>query len=175
MKESYIQLTGIILTAFCFIFAAFLYIAEPRSLAEVPAKAAETVDSAVTKGTVIAGTYAIDRPLFELGLSQFRADNFVAARDSFTKADPEARDPNTQFYIAYSFYRQGWGRFSNDDALFSEGLKRLERVDLLDRDFRTADQTLLLRTPAELRAEFEEGLRVTSDDFNPLKAFRERK
>ena len=107
--------------------------------------------------------------------SAFRQDNFVLARDSFEKADPEKRDANTQFYIAYSFYRQGWGRFSNDDALFKQGLEALNRVVLLDRNFTSADSALVIRTPAELRNEFEEGLKVTSDDFNPLKAFRERK
>ena len=40
---------------------------------------------------------------------------FPPARAMFDEADPEKRDGRTQFYIAYSFYRQGWGRFSNDD------------------------------------------------------------
>jgi len=40
------------------------------------------------------------------------------ARDFFQKADPENRDAKTQYYIAYSYYRQGWGKLYNDDALF---------------------------------------------------------
>lgn len=175
MREKHIQIAGIALAAASAVFIAFLYLAEPRSLAELSSKASETVENAVTKGQVFTGTYSIDREKFDLGLTQFRADNFVAARDSFSKADPERRDPNTQFYIAYSFYRQGWGRFSSDDTLFGEGLKILEHIDLLDRDFRSADAGLPLRTPAELRAELDEGLKVTADDFNPLRAFRERK
>ena len=40
---------------------------------------------------------------------------------------------------------------------------------------RTDDADLQLRTPAELKNELEEGLRVTADDFNPLRVLRERK
>jgi len=37
------------------------------------------------------------------------------------------------------------------------------------------DADLKLKTAAELRNEFEEGLKVTADDFNPLRLVRERK
>ena len=157
------------------LFVVFLYAAEPRSLEEVTAKAVETVQNAATKGQVITGTYEIDRAKFDEGLAAFRQENYVLARDAFAKADPERRDANVQFYIAYSFYRQGWGRVSNDDAMFRQALETLERVALLDKDFRSSDPDLKLRTPAELKNELEEGLRVTADDFNPLKVLRERK
>lgn len=157
------------------IFIIFLYAAEPRTLEEISTKAQSAVESTVTKGQVLTGTYEIDQTKFNEGLTAFRADNFVLARDSFERADPEKRDANTQFYIAYTYYRQGWGRFSNDDALFKLGLEAANRVTTLNRDFASKDAGLLLRTPAELRNELEEGLRITSDDFNLLKAFRERK
>ena len=157
------------------LFVVFLYAAEPRSLEEVTAKAVETVQNAATKGQVITGTYEIDRAKFDEGLAAFRQENYVLARDAFAKADPERRDANVQFYIAYSFYRQGWGRVSNDDAMFRQALETLERVALLDKDFRSSDPDLKLRTPAELKNELEEGLRVTADDFNPLKVLRDRK
>ena len=99
----------------------------------------------------------------------------MLARDAFAKADPDRRDANVQFYIAYSFYRQGWGRVSNDDAMFKQALESLERVTFIDKDFRSSDPDLKLRTPAELKNELEEGLRVTADDFNPLKVLRDRK
>ena len=157
------------------LFVVFLYAAEPRSLEEVTAKAVETVQNAATKGQVITGTYEIDRAKFDEGLAAFRQENYVLARDAFAKADPERREANVQFYIAYSFYRQGWGRVSNDDAMFKQALESLERVTFIDKDFRSSDLDLKLRTPAELRNELEEGLRVTADDFNPLKVLRERK
>lgn len=175
VKEKYIQILGIMVTLLYGVFVIFLYAAEPRSLEEITTKAVETVQNATTKGQVITGTYAIDQAKFTEGLGAFRQNNFVLARDAFAKADPERRDAKTQFYIAYSFYRQGWGRVSNDDALFKQALDSLERVTFLDKDFRSDDADLQLRTPAELKNELEEGLRVTADDFNPLKVFRERK
>ena len=166
---------GVILSAIYGIFIIFLYSAEPRTLEEISTKAQSAVESTVTKGQVLTGTYEIDQAKFNEGLTAFRADNFVLARNSFERADPEKRDANTQFYIAYTYYRQGWGRFSNDDALFKSGAEAVNRVTTLNHDFSSKDAGLLLKTPAELRSELEEGLRLTSDDFNPLKAFRERK
>lgn len=175
VNQKYIQILGIILTAIYGIFIVFLYAAEPRSLEEVTIKARSTVENAVTKGQVIAGTYEIDQAKFGQGLQAFRQDNFVLARDGFEKADPEKRDPKTQFYVAYSFYRQGWGRISNDDALFKQSLDTLSRVILLEPNFRSDDTNLQLRTPVELKVELEEGLKITADDFNPLRLVRERK
>ncbi|HEX6125985.1 MAG TPA: hypothetical protein VFZ23_11490 [Pyrinomonadaceae bacterium] len=175
MNEKYIQMTGLALVVIYGTFVVFLYAAEPRSIEEITIKAKSTVESAVTKGQVMTGTYEIDQAKFNEGLRSFRQDNFIAARDSFDKADPEKRDPRTQFYVAYSFYRQGWGRVSNDDALFRQALESAERVSLLDRNFRSDDPSLQLRTAAELKNELEEGMRVTADDFNPLRLVRERK
>ena len=175
MKEKYIQILGIAVMAGYGLFVAFLYAAEPRSLEDLTAKAVETVQNAATKGQVITGTYEIDRAKLDQGLAAFRQENYPLARDAFAKADPERRDANVQFYIAYSFYRQGWGRVTNDDAMFRHALETLERVAFINKDFRSADPDLMLRTPAELKNELEEGLRVTADDFNPLKVLRERK
>ena len=175
MNERYIQILGIAAMVIYGAFVVFLYAAEPRSLEEISIKAKNTIEDAVTKGQVVAGTYQVDEAAFNAGLNAFRQDNFVAARDAFQRADPEKRDARTQFYVAYSFYRQGWGRVSNDDALFKQSLDAVERVTLLDRDFRSNDSNLQLRTPAELKAELEEGMKVSADDFNPLRLVRERK
>jgi hypothetical protein len=175
MKIKYIQISGVAISVVYFAFIAFLYLAEPRSLADITTKAASTVTDAVTKGSVIAGTYEIDRVKFNEALQLFRSDNFVAARDVFSKADPERRDAATQYYIAYSYYRQGWGRFSNDDELFAAALKQLDTINTIDPNFVATDEDLKLKRPAELRHELEEGMRVTADDFNPLKVVRERK
>jgi hypothetical protein len=175
MKEKYIQISGIALTLFYMFFVAWLYWAEPKNLVEVTTKAKETVEQATTKAQVITNTYEVDKEKFTTGLKAFRQDNFLVARDNFEKADPEDRDARTQFYIAYTFYRQGWGRFSNDDELFKKGLEQIERVIRIDDDFKSSDGDLKLPTPVELKNEFEEGLRVTADDFNPFKLTRERK
>ena len=166
---------GIAVSAVYLSFIAFLYLAEPRSVGDISIKAASTLQDVTTKSQVITGTYQVDQAKFGQALNLFRQDNFVAARDLFQKADPERRDAATQYYIAYTYYRQGWGRVSNDDELFAAGLKQLDRVDELDSNFVATDDDLKLKRPAELRHEFEEGMRVTLDDLNPAKLVRERK
>lgn len=175
MKEKHIQISGICLTLLYGLFVVWLYIAEPKSLVELPGKAQQTIDKATTTAQVMTNTYEIDRAQFNEGLTAFRQDNFVRARDAFSKADTENRDAKTQFYIAYSFYRQGWGRISNDDTLFRQGLEAVSRVTALDNNFKSDDAGLQLKTPVELKAELEQGLQVTAEDFNPLKVLRERK
>lgn len=175
MKEKHIQVLGIALTLFYGFFVAWLYWAAPKSLEDMTVKAKETVEQATTKAQVITNTYEVDQEKFKEGLAAFRQDNFILARDSFEKADKEKRDATTQFYIAYSFYRQGWGRISNDDELFTKGLEQVKRVNILDNDFKSDDADLNLRSPVELQNELEEGLRITADDFNPFKLTRERK
>jgi glutamine cyclotransferase len=164
VKAKYLQITTFFITAAGLVFVAFLYSTEPRSLSEVS-----------SKGQVILGTYEIDRTQFEQGLASFKRDEFIAARAAFDRADPQKRDPITQFYTAYSFYRQGWGRLSNDDALFGEGIAAADRVIAIDPSFRIADESLVMKTAHELKAEMEEGLKITLSDFNPMRLTMERK
>lgn len=175
MKEKHFQILSVCLTAVYGLFVAWLYVAEPKSLQELPTKAQQTIEKATTTAQVMTNTYEIDQTKFNEGLTAFRQDNFVLARDAFAKADTERRDAKTQFYVAYSFYRQGWGRVSNDDALFKQSLETVNRVTALDNNFKADDANLQLKTPVELKAELEQGLQVTVEDFNPLKVFRERK
>ena len=123
------------------------------------------------------GAYRVDGQAFADGLGFFRKDQFVEARAAFDRADPAERDARTQFYIAYSYYRQGWGRLYNDDTLFSEGLKRVDLAISLAPAGRLVveDPDLKMRTADELRAELEEGLRRDASDLNPLRVLRERK
>ena len=175
MKEKHIQILGLILTVIYGFFVAWLYWAEPKNLEDVSTKAKETIENTTTKGQIIIGTYEVDAEKFNDGLKAFRADNFIAARQFFENADPERRDAKTQFYIAYSFYRQGFGKLYNDDELFKKGLEQTNRVITLDKNFKSDDADLQMKTPAELKNEFEEGLRLTADDFNPFKLTRTRK
>jgi len=175
MNVKFIQIVGIALTAFYGLFVVWIYWAAPRDLTDIPAKARESVTKAASKASVVTNTYQIDRTRYQEGLVAFRNDEFLVARDRFVKADPEKRDANVQYYIAYSFYREGWGRFSNDDELFEKGLAQLEAVNRLESDFRSRDPDLKLSRPVELENELREGLRLTASDFNPLKVIRERK
>ena len=175
MKEKHIQISGLFLSVVYGFFIVWLYWAEPKNLEEVSVKAKETIENTTTRGQILVGVYEVDPVKFADGLKAFRADNFVAARSFFENADPERRDAKTQFYIAYSFYRQGFGRLYNDDELFKKGLEQTNRVVALDKNFKSDDADLKMKTPAELKNEFEEGLRLTAEDFNPFKVTRERK
>ena len=144
----------------------WLYASQPQTRAEAIGGLAATV-----------GAYRIDPQAFEDGLRFFRADQFPEARMAFERADPARRDARTQFYIAYSFYRQGWGRLSNDDALFEQGLEAVNRSIEVAPANRVVveDPTLAMRTAEELKAELERGMRREPSDFNPLRLFEPRK
>lgn len=175
MKEKHIQISGIFLAVFYAIFITWIYWVEPKSLGEVPVKAQTTIENVTTKAQVITNTYEVDKEKFNDGWQAFRKDNFIVARDDFQKADPERRDAKTQFYIAYSYYRQGFGKVYNDDELFKKGLTEVDKVIALDKNFKSDDADLQMKTPVELKNEFEEGLKITAGDFNPFKVLRERK
>lgn len=147
-------------------FIIWLYATGPSTIAEVT-------------GGVAAGfnAYQADEQSFQEGLRLFRQDGFEAARTAFDRADPARRDSRVQFYVAYSYYRQGWGRLWNDDALFKKGLEALDRAVKADPSGRVAvnDGNLGMMTSDELRAELESGLRRDTSDYNPLRVMRKRK
>lgn len=144
----------------------WLYATAPRTFAEVRGGVASLVDA-----------YEVNQAAFEDGRQLFRDNNFEAARTAFAAADPARRDAVTQFYIAYSFYRQGWGRLYNDDDLFRQGLEALDRAQAVAPDgrVRVADPDLGAPSSDELRAELEAGMRRDASDLNPLRVFRRRK
>lgn len=164
MRPPYIHIASLLIAAVGLTLIVFIYSTRPKNLTEV-----------ATKSSVAIGTYEIGPKEFENGLAAFRRDEFEAARAAFDRADPEKRDAAVQFYIAYSFYRQGWGRVSNDNDLFSKGLAATDRVIQLDPNYRSTDAGLVMKTPTELKAELEDGLKITVSDFNPMKLTRERK
>jgi hypothetical protein len=164
MNEKILQILSIAMIAVMFAFILWVYSRQPQNFQEV-----------VSKAAVTAGTYGIDDTEFKRGIELFRQDNFTGARESFAKADPERRDAKVQFYTAYSFYRQGFGKLYDDDKLFQQGMAATDHVIALDTGLRIDDDNLQMKTPQELKAELQDGLQVTADDFNPLKHLRERK
>ena len=146
-------------------FVVWVYATQPQTVAEVSGGLASTV-----------GAYRVDRQTLEEGLGLFRQDRFPEARRAFERADPARRDPVTQFYVAYSFYRQGWGRFYSDDALYTQGLEAVDRAAALAPGGRVIvdDPDLGLRSSDELRAELERGLTREWSDLNPMRVLRER-
>lgn len=166
MQHKLIQSVGICWTLLYAAFIIWIYATEPRTFKEVTAGA-----------QVAAGTYQIDQEKFDAALSLFRREQFRAARDEWARADPAQSDARTQFYIAYAFYREGWGRVYNDNSLFKGGLETVNRLIALTPDgaFTVDDAELQMHTAAELKAELEQGLERSLDDLNPFKVFRKRK
>jgi tetratricopeptide (TPR) repeat protein len=144
----------------------WLFSAQPQTVAEVTGGLTATI-----------GAYRIDQQAFADGLAFFYRDQFAEARAAFGRADPAQRDARTQYYIAYSFYRQGWGRVYNDDALFKQGLQAVDRAIALAPGQRLVvdDAQLGIHTGDELRAELQRGLTREASDFNPLRLLRPRK
>jgi glutamine cyclotransferase len=144
----------------------WLYANQPQSMAQVSGGL-----------TSMVGAYSIDQQAFEDGLRFFRHDEFPEARAAFARADRAGRDARTQFYIAYAYYREGWGRLHSDDALFTQGLAAVDAAIALAPNGRLVvdDPDLQMHSADELRAELQRGLTVEASDFNPLRVFRARK
>lgn len=144
----------------------WLYSAQPQTVAEMTGGLAAEV-----------GVYRVDAQAFGDGLAFFRRDMFEEARAAFARADPASRDARTQFYIAYSYYRQGWGRVYNDDQLFKKGLEAVDRAIAVAPGGRVVveDPDLGMQTADELRAELHRGLTRDASDLNPMRLFERRK
>lgn len=166
MREQIVRGAGLVVAIAYASAIAWTYVRQPETVAQVTGGMAAGV-----------GAYKIDAQAFADGLAFFKKDQFVEARAAFARADPAERDARTQYYIAYSYYRQGWGRVYNDDDLFREGLKRVDLAITLAPAGRLVvdDPELQLRSADELRAELDAGLRRDASDFNPLRVMRKRK
>ncbi len=147
-------------------FIIWIYATEPRTFREV-----------ATGAEVATGRYQINEEKFKSGLALFRGEQFRAAREEWKQADPAQGDATTQFYIAYSFYREGWGRVYYDQNLFKQGVEAVNRANTLasNTPFSVDDPDLQMHTTAELKAELEQGTERSLSDVNPLKVLRTRK
>jgi tetratricopeptide (TPR) repeat protein len=166
MSETVVRAAGLGITIVYATLIGWLFVRQPATFAEVTGGLSSAV-----------GAYRIDRQAFEDGLTYFRNDQFDEARAAFDRADPARRDALTQFYIAYAFYREGWGRFYSDDELYRRGLEAVNRAIALAPNGRLVveEPGQEIRTADELKAELERGLEVETSDFNPARVIRPRK
>jgi hypothetical protein len=166
MREPVVRSVGLGATALYAALIGWLFASQPSTVAEAIGGVAATV-----------GAYHIDEQAFADGLAFFRRDQFVESRAAFARADTATRDPRTQFYIAYSYYRQGWHRTHHDDALYRSGLASVEHAIALAPNGRLVvdDPDLLMHSADELKAELEAGLRTDASDLNPLRLLESRK
>jgi hypothetical protein len=161
-----LRIAGLAFTLAYGALIVWLYAAQPQTMSQVTGGLASGI-----------GVYQVDQQATADALAFFRRDAFPEARAAFERADPARRDARTQFYIAYSYYRQGWGRVYNDDLLFRQGIEAVDRAILLAPGHRLVidDPTLGMKSADELKAELERGVTRDASDFNPLKVFRPRK
>lgn len=166
MRDGMVRGIGLALAVGYAAFIGWLYVRQPQTAAEVTGRFSASL-----------GSYRVDRQAFEDGLQFFRREQFAAARTTFERADPAQQDAQTQFYIAYSYYRQGWGRLYQDDELFAQGLEAVNRAIARAPGgrIRVDDAGLQMRSGEELKAELEAGLRRDASDFNPARILRPRK
>ena len=165
MGQKAVQVLGLAITFLYATLIVWLYATEPRSFKDV-----------ATGAQVATGTYQVDQEKFNAALALFRREQFRAARDEWQRADPAQSDPKTQFYIAYAFYREGWGRVYYDQNLFNQGLAAVNRaIALSPAPLTIDDENLQMRTAAELKAELEQGTERTWSDLNPVEVIRKRK
>ena len=165
LQSRIIQLVGLGFTIAYAAFIVWIYATEPRTFKEV-----------TTSAEVAAGTYEINQEKFNSGLNFFRREQFRAARVEWQQADPAQRDARTQFYIAYSFYREGWGRVYFDQNLFKQGLDAVNRaIALSPVPLTVDDENLQMRTAAELKTELEQGTERTWSDLSPVEVIRKSK
>lgn len=166
MQSKIVQVAGLGFTIAYAAFIVWIYATEPRNFKEV-----------TTSAEIAAGTYEINQEQFNSALSLFRREQFRAAREEWQRADPALRDARTQFYIAYSFYREGWGRVYFDQELFKQGVEAINRAIALSSTspLTIDDPDLGIHSAAELKVELEQGLERSWSDVNPLKILRTRK
>jgi hypothetical protein len=161
-----VRIAGLVVSLAYAAFIIWLYAAQPQTVAQVTGSMASGI-----------GAYRVDTQAASDAMGFFYRDRFPEARAAFDRADPAHRDARTQFYIAYSYYRQGWGRVYNDDTLFRKGIEAVDRAIAAAPDHRLVvdDPELGMKTGDELKAELERGVTREAADFNPLKIFRSRK
>ena len=166
MTEPVVRGAGLVVSLSYAAVVAWLYVTQPQTVAQVTGGFAS-----------IVGTYKVDPQAFADGLRFFRGNQFVEARAALLRADPAERDPQVQFYIAYAYYREGWGRLYSDDALFGKGLAAVDKAIALAPGGRLVvdDPDLQMHSTDELRAELQRGLVRDASDFNPLRVFGTRK
>jgi hypothetical protein len=166
MRSALVTLFGLVTSVAYAAGIVWLYATQPRSLQEVR-----------TGAQVAAGVYQVDEARFQSGLDLFRRQQYRAARDEWQRADPARRDARVAFYTAYAYYREGWGRLHHDDALYRQGLEAADRALALAgaQPLRVEDPDLVLKTPAELRVELQQGIEKTWGDLNPLRVMDRRK
>jgi|SRR5438874_6699675 len=166
VREQIVRGVGLVAALVYASVILWAYARQPRTIAQMTGGLSATI-----------GAYRVDPQSYTDGLQFFRRDQFIEARAAFARADPAERDAQTQFYIAYSYYREGWGRLYSSDALFAKGVESVNKAIALAPGGRlvVTDPDLQMHSADELKAELQRGLERDLSDLNPMRLFRVRK
>jgi hypothetical protein len=105
------QIAGLALTIAYAAFIVWIYATEPRTFKEV-----------ATSAEVASGTYQINQEKFDIRVTLCSCATSFGRRATNGSARIRRRAMRERsFNIAYSFYREGWGRVYYDQALFKQG------------------------------------------------------
>jgi hypothetical protein len=158
MRDWVVRAIGLALAACGFAAIVWIYAHQPQTFVEATGALSASV-----------GAYRIDQQAFADGVRFFHDNEFAAARVAFERADPARQDPRTQFYVAYSYYREGWGRMYVDKDLYARGLEAINRAIAAAPRGRIVvdDSSLQMRSGDELKAELDTGLHAGTE-INPF-------
>jgi tetratricopeptide (TPR) repeat protein len=165
MVRSVLQATGVMLALAYGSGIAWLYLRQPRSLAELK-----------TQASVEANFYQINQENFAEGIKEFGSGDYNSAVGQFTLADPARKDPTDQYYLAYCYYLLGRGHIFNDADTFKKGLDAVNRcLDSSPNHIFEIDRgDLEIRNADSLRQTFVDGLKRTPPSLNPLNWFNKK-
>ncbi|MBK9768878.1 MAG: hypothetical protein IPP63_18690 [Chloracidobacterium sp.] len=105
----------------------------------------------------------------------FRTEDFAGRVPHLIVPIPKNAMRRHSFILRTAFTGKVGAGFRMTMLFFSQGLPAANRVVSIDPNFRSSDAALGLKTAIELKLEFDEGLKLTPSDLNPLKLMRERK
>ena len=144
----------------------WVYLHQPQTMAEVRGGLASSV-----------GVYRPDPIAFADGLRLLPSGSIRGGSPRVRSRGSAHRNPTTQFYVAYSFYRQGWGRVYADSALYARGLEAVDRAALASPTGHVVvdDPELQMHSSEELKAELQRGMTHELSDLNPMNVLRTRK
>jgi hypothetical protein len=165
VHDGLVRTIGLALAGSYFTAIVWVYAHQPQTFAEATGALSASV-----------GAYRVDDQALADGLRFFRSDEFAAARLAFERADPAHQEPRTQFYVAYSYYREGWGRVYVDKDLYARGLAAVDRAIAAAPRGRVVvdDANLQMHSGDELNAELETGLRASAE-MNPFTVVRRQR
>lgn len=160
------QISGLAIALLYGASILWLYVRQPRTFEELK-----------TQVAVEANVYHINQANFDEAMKHFDAGRYLVAIDQFEMADTARKDPATQFFIAYCYYKLGRGAVYDDDEMFKKGLATVEQCLAVapDNIFESDRAGLEIKSASALRLRFKEGLAVTASDFNPLNWFKKTK